>query len=126
MKKIILTLILGFVFLNSYSQNDIKIIDISKEVLSSFTKKEYVKIISFFDETMKKALTADGLKLVWEQQLPSQTGKFIESGKPFTETKEGYQIVYIPCKFEKTNLNLQLAFNKENKVSGLYFRPITQ
>ncbi len=36
---------------------------------------------------------------------------------------EKYKGVFIPCKFKKGEFLLQVFFNVDNKISGLYIKP---
>ncbi len=102
-----------------------KNISISKEVINSFQKTEYSKIVFFYDETMKTALPEDKLKFVWED-LNSKCGKF----QKFSEITEGkiqtYDVTYVLCHFEKMNLQMKLVFNEKNQIAGMFFVPESQ
>ena len=74
-----------------FSQEN-KNIEISKALITSFQKNEYSKIGNSFDQTMKNALPADKLKLVWED-LNNKCGKFQKYSEITTEKIPNYDVV---------------------------------
>jgi hypothetical protein len=108
----------------AFSQENKKI-EISKDVINSFQKNDFAKILSFFDETMKTALPVEKCKLVWND-LNSQCGKY-QKYSTITEGKiQNYDIVYVLCHFEKVKLQMKVVFNDKNQVAGLFFIPENQ
>ena len=94
------------------------------KVVEAFQKNDYRSVVSYFDDTMKKAMTEEQLKTVWEQQVIGSVGKFVKVEADIESSSQGgYDILLIPCSFEKAKLNMQLAFNKDGQISGLFFRP---
>jgi hypothetical protein len=124
MKKLIVIFLFCSFNTVLFSQES-KNIAISKSVITSFQKNEYTKIVQSFDETMKTALPAEKLKLVWDD-LNNKCGKY----QKFSEITEGkipnYDIVYILCHFEKINLKMKTVFNDKNQIAGLFFLPENQ
>jgi len=106
----------------AFSQES-KNVTISKALLSSFQKNDYEKATAAFDETMKNALPAAKLKLIWED-LNTKCGAF----QKYSEITEGkiqtYDVTYILCHFEKVNLNMKTVFNDKNQIAGLFFVPV--
>jgi dienelactone hydrolase len=75
-----------------------------------------------FDDTMKKALPADKLQATW-RGLTGQVGPLKKPG-PAHFMKEGkYDVVTIPCEFEKLKLDMRVVFSADKRISGLQFRP---
>ena len=124
MKKIIIA-----VFLCSLSTlitaQDSKNTEISKLVINSLQKNEYSKITESFDQTMKNALTAEKLKLVWED-LNDKCGKFQNISAITVDKIQNYDVTYILCHFEKMNLKMKTVFNDKSQISGLFFIPENQ
>jgi hypothetical protein len=92
------------------------------ELVTLFSEEEYAGIEEMFDKTMKEALPAEKLEELWKS-LIVQTGPFRTQGQIRKTEYMGYDIVYVPCQFEKTTLDCQIAFDSEGSVSGLFFRP---
>jgi alpha-beta hydrolase superfamily lysophospholipase len=75
-----------------------------------------------FDEAMKKALPKDKLESL-AKTLEKQVGKLKTRGKLRREKQAPYEIVFVPCEFEKTTLEVRLVFNRTGQISGLNFLP---
>jgi len=121
MKKIVFitTIILCF-SISSFAQENKKQIDITKKIIAHFNANHPDSIIAYFDKPMKEALPSKKLTEAWES-VTKQCGKFVKSGKNDVEKSDKYIIVYNHCEFEKVKLFLKLIFNKDDKVSGLFF-----
>lgn len=75
-----------------------------------------------FDDAMKKALPADKLEATWKG-LTRQVGALKKQG-PARVTKQGkYDVVTIPCEFEKFKLDTRVVFSADKRVTGLGFVP---
>jgi hypothetical protein len=107
-----------------FSQEN-KRIEVSKEIINNLQKNEYAKIVELFDQTMKDALPAETLKLVWED-LNSKCGAFQKYSTIMEGKIQNYEITYILCHFANLNLQMKTVFNDKNQVAGLFFIPENQ
>jgi hypothetical protein len=124
MKKIFVTFLLCSLSALLFAQAN-KNVEISKQVINCFQKNEYSKIVELFDQTMKTALPAEKLKLVWDD-LNSKCGKFQKMSDITVDKIQNYDITYILCHFEKVNLKMKTAFNEKHEIAGLFFIPENQ
>ena len=85
-------------------------------------KEAFNEAAKDFDARMAAALPADKLREVW-QQIQAQAGSFKEKTATRTEKKGAYDIIYVLCTFEKTNLDVKIVFGKDQKIAGLFFVP---
>lgn len=83
---------------------------------------DYSAAFTRFDGTMKLALPEAKLKATWEQLL-AQVGAFQKQVGTRTADSQGYRIVFITCQFEKSTLDVQVVFNNQSQISGLFFKP---
>ncbi len=90
--------------------------------LEQLARNKYDSAVLSFDETMKKAIPADKLKSSWES-LVTQFGPFVEKKAISDMNYQQFLIVTLTCQFESALINLQLAINSQNQISGLYFKP---
>jgi hypothetical protein len=95
---------------------------ISKAVIDNFQKNEYSKIVETFDQTMKAALPADKLKLLWDD-LNSKCGKFQNYSEITEEKIQVYDVRYVLCHFANMNLKMKLVFNDKGEIAGMFFVP---
>jgi len=96
----------------------------AEKIVKNLENGDFDAITVYFDETMKKGLTAGGLKMAWAQ-VNMAYGQYknaeIENTKELTigEIKR----LEIPLNFEKSKLYLRIAFNKDGTIGGLFIQP---
>lgn len=96
--------------------------DITNKVIGFFEQDQTSEIYALFDETMQSAITIEKLSEIWKT-LPAQVGKYIGSGEAVASEVQGLVVVNHFLDFENVDLDLKLAFNKQNQISGLFFVP---
>jgi hypothetical protein len=121
MKKTIIMIYLCSVSILTFSQGN-KNIDISKQVINNFQNNEFSKIEALFDQTMKNALPAEKLKIVWND-LNEKCGKFQKISTITVDKIQNYDVTFILCHFEKMNLEMKTVFDEKNQIAGLFFIP---
>ncbi|MDR2038018.1 MAG: DUF3887 domain-containing protein [Bacteroidales bacterium] len=93
------------------------------KVIGYLNSGDYGRIILYFDEKMKEGVNSNKLRMLWTQ-LITLNGKFKEADTDVKAiTREEYDILMIPCHFSQKNITLQLTFNKQGQISGLFIRP---
>jgi hypothetical protein len=100
----------------------------TENVVKAFEQGDFDAITVCFDETVKKGLPSNSLKMLWIQ-LNLLYGQFEKADWDNLKeaSTEKYVVVVVPLVFPKEKLNLQLAFSKEDgKIGGLYLRPSSQ
>jgi len=98
-------------------------IALADSILSYFQQEQFEKIVEHFDDRMKMGLNKEQLAAVWAQ-LNVQAGKFTKS-EFYNADKVGAagdRVVYL-CHFGSQKLYFQLVFGKDNRISGLFFKP---
>jgi len=94
----------------------------AKKFLTLLSGGDYKTAEGMFDEAMKSAVPEQKLKETW-QALQTQFGSFKEHGSVRKENIQDHEVVFVTCRFEKTSLDSQIAFDKEGLIAGLYFIP---
>ena len=97
---------------------------LGKDVAQELAARQYDKVEARFDARVASALPVESLQLVWEKTL-AQAGEFKAVTSVASAEQAGYQVVTVTCAFEKSPLNLRLAFDREGKIAGLFFVPVT-
>ena len=91
-------------------------------VMEAFEKSDITTVRAYFDERMKSGLSEAGLRVTW-MSCTAQYGKLKEYDTNVeVQHHDNHSVLLIPCTFERGKLNMQLAFNSEGKISGLYFK----
>jgi len=91
-------------------------------VINNFQNNEFSKIEALFDQTMKNALPAGKLKIVWND-LNEKCGKFQKISTITVDKIQNYDVTFILCHFEKMNLEMKTVFDEKNQIAGLFFIP---
>ena len=94
--------------------------EITQQVIEYFEGNQISEIYALFDDTMKSAISEQKLDEIWKS-LPSQCGNYLGSGDAIASLVQGIVVVNQLLDFEKTDLDIRLAFSDRNKISGLYF-----
>ncbi|MDR0843552.1 MAG: DUF3887 domain-containing protein [Acidobacteriota bacterium] len=93
------------------------------KIAALMEQREYEATVAFFDDTMKAALPPEKLRQTLDA-LEKQLGAWKKTGSAVrSESRDGYRLLFVPVTFGETSLNMQLVFDRENRVSGLFFRP---
>jgi hypothetical protein len=96
---------------------------LTDSILLYFQQERFDKIVDHFDENMKLGLNKEQLAVVWAQ-LNAQFGKYAKSEFYSADkiSDAADRIVY-RCDFGSQKLYFQVVFGKDNRVSGIYFKP---
>jgi dienelactone hydrolase len=93
----------------------------AEEFAASFFAKEFDKAVGQFEKTMSAVMPAAKLGELLGG-LEKQCGPLQHRTKSrLVETKQ-YQVVFVPCRFEKMTLEMKVVLDKELKVTGLFFQ----
>lgn len=116
MSKYIIFIILNFFSLQLFSQNHKD--NGTNFIFSLLVNKEYDISLSYFDKSLTEIITVSSLQDI-TKQIENQIGKF----KNVLEVNEIDNIYYFYSEFENQKLDIQLSFNKDNKIVGFFFVP---
>lgn len=122
---LILTFPLALALPAAEPDKDAKPTDIEKQAkafLDLLAQGEFAKATKDFDATMQKALPADKLEATWKYQI-GQAGAFQKQLGTRLEKKGKYEIVHVNCQFAKHNLDVNVVFDSDHHIAGLFFLP---
>ncbi len=98
------------------------LIDRAEAFVDLLVAKKFSEATADFDATMLQALPAEKIAGVWTQ-INAQAGKYQRRTVP-RQTKEGiYDVVWVPCVFERATLDTKVVFSGDGKIAGLFFLP---
>ncbi|MCL5104286.1 MAG: ankyrin repeat domain-containing protein [Armatimonadetes bacterium] len=95
---------------------------LSKDFVDLISAGSYQKAAEMFDPNMKSAMPSAKLGEVW-QTVIQQAGRFKGQVGSRKTNLEGHDVVYVTCEFEKAKADLQIAFDAQNRIAGLYVVP---
>ena len=94
----------------------------ANEFVELLTDEQFIAATETFDETMKEQLPAENLQEIWQSTI-DQMGPFNKQLGARTEKQQEFDVIFVTCEFENGTLDVQIAYNTEGQVSGLFFVP---
>jgi dienelactone hydrolase len=95
----------------------------ARTVLAWLAGQEFSKLEEQFTDQMKSALPPEALQAAWTALL-RQAGAYQSCGADArVRTISDKQMVITPCEFERGRIDVQVAFDADDRISGLAFRP---
>lgn len=98
------------------------VVERSTNVVKAMVSGNMAQVTSWFDATMKQALSPDTLRGVWNQTVNGK-GNFVSMDAPRKQKFQGLDVVFVTCRFEHGAFDVQLTMDGQGLVSGLFFRP---
>jgi hypothetical protein len=96
----------------------------AKQIIELIRQEKFEEVAKEFNAQVAAALPPQRLAEVWGM-IRGQAGDFKSIIDQQTLNQAGNTVVITGCQFEKTPLNVIVAFDGDNKVSGLRFVPRT-
>ena len=121
MKTVLLLVILSISFVsvvNAQSSRE----KIATNIVTNFVKGEYEKVRSDFSGTLRNQFTKDLIQQLWENVI-ANAGNYEGVISTNELVFQGYNIVKKRLKFANDNANIEVTFNEDDKVIGLYIKP---
>jgi hypothetical protein len=92
------------------------------EVVNLLVDQQFETLTEKFDETMKTELPVEQIRQTWESTI-TQMGPFKRQAGLRTEEQMDVEITSVTCEFEQGYLDIQIAYNDENQIAGLFIIP---
>ncbi len=116
--SLITAALLSTVFAQTTEDNKLK----AKNFIDLLVKKDFTTAESYFAGEIKDQISAAKLEEIWNGLL-SQVGGFKRQADVKTEKIKDAEKVITTAEFENTKLNIELSFDANGKIIGLFFRP---
>jgi hypothetical protein len=98
----------------------------ARDVIGFLSAGKFAELEAQFTDQMTAALPAGRMEATWTT-LVAQAGAFKGCGsEPRIRSIADKQMVITPCEFERARLDLQIAFDRDGKISGLALRPAVE
>jgi dienelactone hydrolase len=95
----------------------------ARGILTALVAGDFATVEKQFTNDMKAALPAGALAAMWTKLL-NQTGAYKGCGTDARVRRiDDKEMVITPCEFERMTIDIQFAFDRAGRVSGLVFRP---
>jgi pimeloyl-ACP methyl ester carboxylesterase len=82
-------------------------------------KGDFAKATQNFDAAMLQALPPNELGKFWEVMVVGKAGAFKKVVGTRVGAKDGFDLVYVTCEFDKGRFDLCVGFDADGKIAGL-------
>lgn len=96
----------------------------AEAVVKQLAAGEFSAIEAQFTDKMKAALPPGRLATTWGT-LITQVGALKAQVRSREQDIGGMRMGIVTCEFERATLNIQFAFDAENRIAGMTMRPVT-
>lgn len=96
--------------------------DVSDQFVEAITSGNFEQAESYYSPELAEALQKGKLDFVW-QGLLRNTGEFEVVVESKREEREDFYSVVSTLKFENVYMDMVMTVNKDEQISGLFFRP---
>lgn len=113
-------LIIAFLSINIYSQDEEKNIETAKTFITALSQEDFKTAYELFSDETKEKMPADKLPQIW-RQITDEHGKFrniIELKK----AADGKNVIAV-IEFERKSPSFLLAFDSRGKIIGFTLAP---
>src|SRR5262249_37388945 len=94
----------------------------ARAFIEQLSQGEFARATDGFDATMRKALPPDELKKTWEKVVGDAGAYQKQLGSRAGKTG-AYGVIVVTCQFTKSKQDVRVVFDKDGKITGLFFRP---
>ena len=102
------------------------VMSLAQRIGDLLAKNDFNTITKYFDANMRAAMPPQKLQQAW-LALNAQAGRFKRqlgtSTSRVTQTGQTYDVLTVACEFEKTTIDIQVAFNQQKQIAGVHFVP---
>ena len=99
---------------------EVDLLELSKEYANQFVKLEFKNVIENSTEDVKKQVSEEYLKSVWQSTVEA-LGTFLEIYSQDMDTEDDIFVVKTVMKFEENGLLLTLSYDENGQVKGIWF-----
>lgn len=99
---------------------EVDLLELSKNYANQFVKLDFKKVIENSTEDIKKQISEEYLKSVWQSTVEA-LGSFIEIYSQDMESEGDVIVVKTVMKFEENGLLLTLSYDDKGQVKGIWF-----
>jgi hypothetical protein len=96
---------------------------IARDMLSNFNAEQFEAASKDFTDTMRKTATPQVLA-EQKKQMDAQIGKFATITAVHQSRSDGFRVVDLTAKYEKSSVAVRVVFDIFNHIGATYFDPI--
>jgi dienelactone hydrolase len=93
----------------------------ARALIAALHRNDFVAAGTHFDATMKKVLPESKLQELWRATV-KEVGAFQKITGVYTGKVGSAPIVELNCKFDKQEVGIRVAFDREDRIQGFFFQ----
>lgn len=93
----------------------------AQEVADNLSSGNLEKVTTKFTPQMTAALSSDRLASLWKS-LETEKGRFVAQAGTRGSHIQGFDVIFVTCEFERGKVDLQVTYDKDRKIAGMYIR----
>ncbi|UBF25272.1 DUF3887 domain-containing protein [Kovacikia minuta CCNUW1] len=97
----------------------------ASKIVDLLAKGKFAEVTKKFDSRMKQGLSTEKLKQTW-QAVVAEVGPYKRQVSSRIEKVQQYDVVSVTCEFAKAKLDIQVTFDRSQKIAGLHLIPPNQ
>jgi len=97
---------------------DTEKIALAQQLVTWFVQGDYEAVVQSLDDSLRQQLSAEKLQAT-SQSLIASVGRFKEQVGAHTFQIPSAELVIVTCAFSNANLDVNVAFNEQDKIVGL-------
>ena len=95
----------------------------TNQLVRLLVAQDFSAVAQKFDENMKTALPIENLEQTWKATI-ANVGQFKKQISEQTQQVLGYNTTTATCEFENGYLDIKMAYDNQNQLSGLFLVPV--
>lgn len=94
----------------------------AEAVVDDLVAGRFAEVYARFDQKMREGLPVEKIAAGWNT-VQQAAGSFERRLSTTTDAKGGYRIAIVSCAFERANVDVQVVFDGQDRIAGLFMRP---
>jgi hypothetical protein len=94
----------------------------AKAAISALQKNDAAAVEATFNANMKGAMQGKSFTQMW-QEISAQIGALKSCASHTSEDKDNFRVITHACEFEKSPVNLVIAYDDKGLIGGFFLRP---
>jgi hypothetical protein len=95
----------------------------AREMLANFNARRFAAAVVDFNDDLRPQVTPAVLAQ-YKEQIESIVGAFQAVTEVHQRTEEGFRVIELIAKYQKTSVSVRVVFDSRNKVGSVHFNPI--
>ncbi len=91
----------------------------ARSFVNTMARGHFISATSKFDTNMQAAMPPSALAQMWNN-LAAQAGTYRGQAGTYAAIIQGFDVVYVTCRFERASVTFRVVFNSDGQITGLW------